>query len=356
MYIRFTQIKSLALVLMAIVFFLIIIFNWLENNLNNRNQTIVNVLVDYKQQLNIEQYKIIISLMNLVKVSIITSGTFISKYGDHTNQFRLKEKSKDGSDQRVTNDDIISNQIIQKYLKNIQGLKIISEEKTDESINIPTNILQIFKNNLWSSSDTIRPLTLEQLGNVALWIDPLDATYEYTMNMNEYVSVMGCLTLDTIPIASIIHFPFNGNIISKILSENNDLDHTCFLINNKDERIEDIRFVVSQTHTAKSMDFLEKQLEIKPRNIMKAGGSGFKFNLILNGTVNVYLHTGYINKWDICAIVHLANNCNLHVSDLNGQAITFNTNDNVHQTGLLISSNKKMFNKIIETWKIYNSN
>ena len=135
----------------------------------------------------------------------------------------------------------------------------------------------------------------KKIPNTVTWVDPLDATKEYTEGLTQYVSIMACLTENGRPKAGIIHFPFRNETWAVA---NNKL-----LNKNIPERPPET-VIVSRSHAGAVSSY------INGYSIIPAGGSGYKSVEVLKGHVKAYLHTTNIKTWDICAadaLIHAAN-------------------------------------------------
>lgn len=73
------------------------------------------------------------------------------------------------------------------------------EKYKDENLNIWLNIRNALKD---------LPVKKYEISRLGFWVDPLDATQEFTEGLLEYVSVMVCVTLDGQPIFGAINRPF----------------------------------------------------------------------------------------------------------------------------------------------------
>jgi len=137
---------------------------------------------------------------------------------------------------------------------------------------------------------------------VAVWIDPLDATQEYTENLREYVTTMVCIAVKGRPTIGVIHKPFTkttawgwvGEGVSKTVQED--------ISKNKDEKrgVGEAKIIVSRSHPGPVKANLEGALGTGIA-ITNAGGAGFKAWEVVKGTQDAYVHVTLIKKWDICA-------------------------------------------------------
>merc|ERR1711915_400209 len=91
------------------------------------------------------------------------------------------------------------------FKKYFPGAHVVSEEKT-ESPDLDTILPPILRNR---EVDRILPSdTMVNADDVTIWIDPLDATQEYTENLRQYVTTMVCIVIGDTPVAAVIHKPF----------------------------------------------------------------------------------------------------------------------------------------------------
>ena len=137
---------------------------------------------------------------------------------------------------------------------------------------------------------------------VDVWIDPLDATQEYTENLLHFVTTMVCVAVDGKPVMGVIYKPFDGvtawgwhgpNYVSPAVK--NDVAHS-----KPNSDLSKSRIIVSRSHAGKVHDVAEdafgSQSEVTP-----AGGAGYKSWEVVKGQQDAYVHVTLIKKWDICA-------------------------------------------------------
>lgn len=116
---------------------------------------------------------------------------------------RSKGKTKEGVLESVTTADFRSHCLMTETLKyNFPQLHIISEENVKECEKVEESDLK---------PDVLANIQDEyvDLNDVTVWIDPLDATKEYTEKLYDYVTTMVCVAVNGKPVIGVVHKPFS---------------------------------------------------------------------------------------------------------------------------------------------------
>lgn len=120
---------------------------------------------------------------------------------------KTKGKTIEGVEDPVTHADVFSHCAIAHGLWRIfPKLNLISEEdvlekncpKTEKFFDLDPSVLTVDL-----------PDENVDVNDVSIWIDPLDATKEFTEKLFYYVSVMICVAIKGEPVIGVVHFPFN---------------------------------------------------------------------------------------------------------------------------------------------------
>ena len=155
------------------------------------------------------------------------------------------------------------------------------------------------------------------------WVDPLDATQEYTEGLTQYVSVMACLTENGQPRAGILHFPFRNETWAVIGDE--------WLERPAMEFSPPQNVIVSRSHAGEVKQVLDGF------TVTPAGGSGYKSAEVMKGNNLAYVHTTTIKTWDICAPdAFLRASNGTFVEWTTGKPFNYTTNK--HTNGLFAST------------------
>ncbi|CAH8624598.1 unnamed protein product [Heterobilharzia americana] len=224
------------------------------------------------------------------------------KYIHFKQLLNSRTKSADMLKEPLTDADLGSHQIIVSGLTStFSELKIRSEERlvpgyhrTGYQENVLNSDFQTFLPN----DDLFVPIS-----DLVVWVDPLDATQEYTEGLTEYVTVMICIVLQNRPIAGIIHQPFFNKTYwgwgSYALSSDLQL-----AVNSRKIRPakSTLSITYSRSHLNESlMKDLIKLVTPNQVHFMPAGGAGFKVISLIKGDADLYVHPSSSRRWDVCA-------------------------------------------------------
>jgi len=185
-----------------------------------------------------------------------------------------KGKTKEGVDDKVTSADFHSHCAMEATLRHFQSdLTLRSEEKVKcEDMNLD------FSTDYADVEDKLRLVIGDVNVNrddVIVWIDPLDATKEYTEKLYEYVTTMVCVAVKGKPVIGVIHKPFSKETYwawneQELKSDNLIVEQP----ENGKFPPEKLRFIISRSHSGKIKEKLEENFDRHgiDTEIVTAGG------------------------------------------------------------------------------------
>uniref|UniRef100_A0A8C4WVC9 inositol-phosphate phosphatase n=1 Tax=Eptatretus burgeri TaxID=7764 RepID=A0A8C4WVC9_EPTBU len=211
---------------------------------------------------------------------------------------RVKGHTKEGVDEPLTLGDIMSHRAMLGLFHNtFPYLKVISEEHDNSDLKLIPWSGQIPQDMLKQLPDAL----LVPARDITIWLDPLDATKEFTEDLVQYVTTMVCVAVKGHPLIGVIHKPFthltawgfaNHGLSANLKRRNVDPSK--------------LSFIMSRSHSGIVKD-LTQQVFGTNVSIVSAGGAGFKALSLIDvendksDKADVYIHTTLIKKWDICA-------------------------------------------------------
>lgn len=122
-------------------------------------------------------------------------------------QVSSKGKTKEGAEDPVTTADYSSHCAMMKTLRHtFPTLQVISEEK----VKTCPEDHHVITRSAYENLDKIPDEVVDE-SDVTVWVDPLDATTEYTEQLYQYVTTMVCVAIKGKPVMGVIHNPFSKN-------------------------------------------------------------------------------------------------------------------------------------------------
>ena len=212
----------------------------------------------------------------------------------------------------VTNGDIEVNSIILDNLKKITpDIPIVSEESFENK--------SLELNTFWL-------------------VDPIDGTYDYINNKDEFTLNAG-LIINKTAVAGIIYAPAKkrmfysyGNNISYELKDNKEE-----ILNNKSIDKNNIKAVSYSNKLSPEILELHKKLNVKEYTKMK---SSLKFCVIATGEYQIYVAEPRAHEWDIAAGHAILKNSGGKITDFDGNEILYGKKD--FKNSSLIIGNKNI--------------
>ncbi|KAJ8950010.1 hypothetical protein NQ318_002421 [Aromia moschata] len=297
--------------------------------------TVLFILFMYVHKMDVvkEQEPRKIDLFKLLKVAIRAAengGKNIVRVKDHIN-IHSKGLTKEGQQDSVTTADFLSHCSMTNTLQHFfPYIKLISEEaktKCEEGHIDNYSVGELFIENL--------TYQYVEEDDVTVWIDPLDATQEYTEKLYDYVTTMVCIAVNGKPLIGVIHKPFNGTTSWAWVDQAMSRDLALDFHENEKQKNNGLKIIVSRSHSGKIGEVLKKNFN-RPFEIISAAGAGFKTLELVTRKVDAYLHITAIKKWDICAGNAIVNALGGRMTTKSNQEINYAyTDDVVNDNGLI---------------------
>ena len=324
-----------------------------------------------KKPLIICQNRVLEVFIDVSKYLTHEAGAFVKNI-HLNNKVKVKKKGelkdtnlKNGiMDDPITNADKLSNYIL-LYGFNIvfPKLNIVSEEKlvipSKENIDmVELNNLKLkIKNDIGKKFDALNhdlklckddnnvATTKYNMSDFTMWLDPLDATKEYSEHdpgLVKYISIMSCMAYKGKPISGLIYFPFTtrtywtyklkksaNNAEEKSTKKKSYIWKNSFqdipskqlhrpetktkVVDGKVKTVIDL--IYSRSHDGGVVEDVNKLEHFTVDKSFKAAGSGYKMtqvaldgidaagvsSSIKSNDLLLYAHNTKIKKWDVCA-------------------------------------------------------
>ncbi|XP_066602791.1 putative inositol monophosphatase 3 isoform X2 [Prorops nasuta] len=301
----------------------------------------------YTSLANGERISLKLLLAGAIKAAEIGGAEIISVHDGFKLDVESKGKTKEGINDPVTAADYRSHCAMYHSLKQaFPGVAVISEEasKGCDRVSIPdlrsiTDMVNFYKT---GNDETVN------IKDVTVWIDPLDATKEFTENLLKYVTTMVCVAVKGIPVIGVIYKPFELKPNCSLYwtwtkhGESSNLQNIP-----KQESDKMPTLIVSRSHAGHVYN-ISKIAFGENIQIVSAAGAGYKFLEVATGNVTAYVHVTAIKKWDICAGAAILSALGGTITTLDDRSINFGPTDNkLLNSGLLatISDHKWYLDK-----------
>ena len=227
----------------------------------------------------------------------------------------------------ITAADLESNKIIEKYMAQSE-FPILSEESSD--------------------------IKEKRLESKKIWIvDPLDGTTDFVNKTGEF-TIMISLVEENIPVLGVISHPTENKLFVAQKDQGaymyNNLEWKKLLVSNTSV-LSQCRVVGSRFHQSEN----EKNF-LNSLGILKftSKGSSLKVLDICSAKAEIYFTTtNKIKHWDTCASNCLIAEAGGKMTDMSGQPLKYNTENVVHQNGILVTNNI-IHQNIVEKYSKFN--
>ncbi len=253
-----------------------------------------------------------------------------------------------GVDDPMTVADLESQRLIVGGLWSVYpGLAVVGEEDT------PDVVASAVKPRL-DLIDLLRvPSELREvpMDEVCVFIDPLDATKEYTQGRTWCVMTLIGITHKGVPVAGVMHQPF--------AQTGDEEGHAVFglkgygvegLIRKPHAAGDGVVAVTTLSHSSAALD--DAIARVKPDTVVREGGCGYKSLLLAQGVADLYLYPQPGTKrWDTCAPEAILRELGGVMSDREGRDIVYRPSGDMLNQSLVACMSKELHSRVIASLK-----
>ncbi|XP_058807958.1 3'(2'),5'-bisphosphate nucleotidase 1 [Phymastichus coffea] len=280
------------------------------------------------------------ALLTRLVASSVTAATKAGKIiRDIMSKGDLNIVEKGKNDLQTEADRSAQKCIVTSLSQQFPNVTIIGEEGPSIGCELPSDWVVSDMDQEVLKVDLPSELNDVDVQDICVWVDPLDGTSEYTQGLVEHVTVLVGIAVGDRAIGGVIHQPYFKN------SENDSLGRTIWGIDGvgvggfKLIKPAEGRRVITTTRSHCDSTVQAALDALKPDEILRVGGAGYKVMLLLEGKAHAYVFASKgCKKWDTCApeaILHAAGGC---LTDLHGKKYSYNAKVSYPNTGGVLAT------------------
>ena len=270
-----------------------------------------------------------------------------------------KGVTREGASEYVTYGDSKSHEIIVSGLKAGWPNLPYRSEETDRPL-VDVSLPPRFNSEVMAFAKRDEEVPMKA---VTVWIDPLDATQEYTEGdedpeLLQYVTVMLCIAVKGEPIAGVIHQPYDNNGkptshgVTKWAWVGHGVSRSLQGAVSSKKADHNIRVIASRSHAGKVYS-IAKEAFGEGVKLISAAGAGYKSLAVVEKNADLYLHTTAIKKWDICAGNAILSATGGKMTTRKGERIDYSLKgDPKNSDGLVVATTEHEHAEYLEKLKI----
>ena len=264
----------------------------------------------------------------------------------------LEIVEKTGVDDLQTVADRIANDIIVGSLKReFPGLAVIGEEGEAAPVEQNLYVQQSSRHEL--KQEIPKRLTEAKIEQLTVWVDPLDATKEYTEGYLDHVTVLVGIALGDEAVAGVIHQPFYGYKECKDMMSLGRTFHGVVgagIGGKLVQKMPPAEQKIVTTSRSHSNTLVNASIDaIHPTDVIRVGGSGHKVMLLIEGEAHAYVFPSPgCKKWDTCAPEAILKALGGKLTDIRGHSYLYNKSMSFpNEWGVLATYNEEMHAEIL---------